>query len=339
MKVLFALVALFVAAEAISSYDVAFEEFNLWKLTHRRNYTTDEEEKFRLKVFLDNKHKIAKHNTRYLNGLVSYKLAMNKYGDMLHHEFISTMNGFKKSKQLKLNGMVNGEKPTTFIEPENVEFAKSVDWRTKGAVTPVKDQGHCGSCWSFSATGALEGQHFRKTGKLVSLSEQNLIDCSGKYGNDGCNGGLMDNAFKYIKDNRGIDTERAYPYEAEDDQCRYKPDQSGATDSGFVDLPEGDEKKLMKAVATVGPVSVAIDASHESFQFYSQDVYYEPECSSTQLDHGVLVVGYGTDESGNDYWLVKNSWGESWGDKGYIKMARNRDNNCGIASSASYPLV
>lgn len=149
----------------------------------------------------------------------------------------------------------------------------------------------------------------------------------------------MDNAFKYIKDNRGIDTERAYPYEAEDDQCRYKPDQSGATDSGFVDLPEGDEKKLMKAVATVGPVSVAIDASHESFQFYSQDVYYEPECSSTQLDHGVLVVGYGTDESGNDYWLVKNSWGESWGDKGYIKMARNRDNNCGIASSASYPLV
>ncbi|XP_054270369.1 cathepsin L [Macrosteles quadrilineatus] len=339
MKVVVALFALLVAAEAVSFYDVVLEEWNLFKMTHGKNYTSDMEDKFRLKVFLDNKHKIIKHNTRYTNGLVSYKLAMNKYGDMLHHEFISTMNGFNRTKQMKLTGMSMMDKPVTFIEPANVELPSSVDWRTKGAVTPVKDQGHCGSCWSFSATGALEGQHFRKSGKLVSLSEQNLIDCSGKYGNQGCNGGLMDNAFQYIRDNRGIDTEGAYPYEAEDDTCRYRPEASGATDSGFVDIPEGNESKLKAAVATIGPVSVAIDASHESFQFYSGDVYYEPECSPTQLDHGVLVVGYGTDEDGNDYWLVKNSWGESWGDKGFIKMARNKDNNCGIASSASYPLV
>lgn len=293
-----------------------------------------------MKIFTDNKLKIAKHNQLYELGQVSYKLKLNKYSDLLHHEFVATLNGFNRTA-LKYDGSesVKIDEPITFISPANVEIPKQVDWRTKGAVTPVKDQGHCGSCWSFSATGALEGQHFRKTGVLVSLSEQNLIDCSGKYNNNGCNGGLMDNAFQYIKDNGGIDTEKAYPYDALDESCRYTPDASGATDKGFVDIPSGDELKLKQALATIGPVSVAIDASHQSFQFYSEGVYVEPECSAENLDHGVLAVGYGTDEKGQDYWLVKNSWGTTWGDKGYVKMARNMENQCGIATQSSYPLV
>jgi len=212
-----------------------------------------------------------------------------------------------------------------------------VDWVSKGAVTGIKNQGQCGSCWSFSTTGSVEGAHFLSTGKLVSLSEQNLVDCSTSEGNDGCNGGLMDYAFQYIIKNHGIDTEASYSYTATGpNACHFKAADVGATITSYTDVASGNEAALATAVDKQ-PVSVAIDASHTSFQLYSSGVYYEPSCSTSQLDHGVLAVGYGTDGS-SDFWYVKNSWGTSWGIKGYIWMSRNRNNNCGIATAASYPI-
>ncbi|XP_077004787.1 procathepsin L [Tamandua tetradactyla] len=318
-------------ASAAPTFDSSLEsQWHQWKGTHQRLYGTNEEG-WRRAVWEKNMKMIEVHNLEYSQGLHHFTMEMNAFGDMTNEEFRQVMNGFQNQKQ---------KKGKMFYEPFS-EVPKSVDWREKGYVTPVKNQGRCGSCWAFSATGSLEGQLFRKTGKLVSLSEQNLVDCSQAEGNHGCNGGLMDNAFQYVQDNKGLDSEKSYPYIGEDMTCHYKPEYSVANDTGFVDI-RPSEKALMKAVATVGPISVAIDASHESFQFYSSGIYFEPDCSSQDLDHGVLVVGYGfegTDSDNKKYWLVKNSWGEKWGTEGYIKMARDRNNHCGIATSASYPTV
>ena len=260
-----------------------------------------------------------------------YTLAMNRFSDMKNDEITSQCKGL----------MMDGQ----FVDPQNIfqpnrQFKPpaSVDWCKMGAVTPVKNQSHCGSCWAFSATGAIEGQHFQKTKQLVSLSEQNLIDCSGGWGNRGCNGGNPLNAFRYVRDNGGIDTEESYPYEAACGTCRFSAKSIGATITGYRCIPRGDESALTEAVATVGPISVSIDANSTKFVHYKHGVYYNPESSSTVLDHAVLVVGYGTYEK-QDYWLVKNSWGTDWGIDGYIMMARNKNNHCGIATSAIFPTV
>jgi len=250
---------------------------------------------------------------------------------MTSTEFVSIFNGLNVSVEYD-TGVHAIKSPSSPVQ------GYTVDWVSKGAVTGIKNQGQCGSCWSFSTTGSVEGVHFLSTGKLVSLSEQNLVDCSTSEGNDGCNGGLMDYAFQYIIKNHGIDTEASYTYSATGpNACRFKAADVGATISSYRDVASGNEADLATAVDKQ-PVSVAIDASHTSFQLYSSGVYYEPACSSSQLDHGVLAVGYGTDGS-SDFWYVKNSWGTSWGQSGYIWMSRNRNNNCGIATAASYPIA
>merc|ERR1719153_470175 len=267
---------------------------------------------------------IEEHNKKHEAGEETFKMGINRFTDMLQSEVDAMMKGYRPSKK---TGQKFAAKKTMVARVPD-----SIDWREKGIVTPVKDQGQCGSCWAFSTTGALEGQHARQTGNLVSLSEQNLVDCSSSFGNQGCNGGLMDNAFAYIKANGGIDTENGYPYHGMEEDCVFNATDIGAEDTGFVDIAPGNERALKAALALVGPVSVAIDASQPSFQFYHHGVYFDEGCSPANLDHGVLAVGYGTcTKTGKDYFLVKNSWSEKWGQDGYIKMARNRDNACGIA--------
>ncbi|KAF7203317.1 cathepsin L1-like [Nothobranchius furzeri] len=213
-----------------------------------------------------------------------------------------------------------------------------VDYRNMGYVTEIKDQGYCGSCWAFSTTGAIEGQIFKKTGHLVSLSEQNLVDCSKPYGTHGCNGAWMANAYDYVLSN-GLQATDTYPYTSVDTQpCFYDSRLAIAHIRDYRFIPKGDEQALADAVATVGPITVAIDADQSSFLFYSSGIYDEPNCSPDHLSHAVLLVGYGSEE-GQDYWIIKNSWGTSWGEGGYMRMIRNGRNTCGIASYALYPVV
>ncbi|KAE8573682.1 Cat31 [Halyomorpha halys] len=207
-----------------------------------------------------------------------------------------------------------------------------------GAVSPVKAQGTCRSCWAFSTvsiTGAIEGQYFRKTGKLVSLSEQQLIDCSTHYMNEGCGGGMMDFAFNYLKDVAGLEREDTYPYEAKDHSCRYNKNKvvPGTQVKAYTDIKFKDDEALRAAVATVGPISVAVSSGNTHFLYYKGDT-----CNPGFLDHGVLLVGYGSD-NGEDYWLIKNSFGVSWGEKGFMRLTRSKKNACGISSAASYPIL
>jgi len=294
--------------------------FTKWVSQWNKNYEHDE---FftRYNVFKANLDKVVMHN----ESNSTFSMAMNEFGDLTWEEFKATRLGYK-------------HRANSFLRSKNHPLLKAeaaptaVDWRQKNAVTEVKNQEQCGSCWAFSTTGAVEGIHAIKSGKLVSISEQQLVDCSSSQGNQGCSGGLMDQGFEFIVQNGGICSESAYPYKAADGTCKTSCEKVVQI-NGYKDVPENDETALLSAVAGQ-PVSVAIEADQEVFQFYSDGVLDSADCG-TNLDHGVLVVGYGTD-AGQDYWIVKNSWGSSWGENGYIRLARNK-NTCGIAMSASYP--
>ncbi|XP_060523576.1 procathepsin L-like [Cylas formicarius] len=301
------------------------EQWIKFQLDYAKNYTK-QESLFRFAIFKQNLKRIEKHNTKFLQGLMTFKIGLNQFGDLTKEEFIQTLTA--NPSNLVSKRSINESHRTIRQVPEYF------DWREQSAVGSVKNQGNCGSCWSFSAIGALESQVYLKTGKMVSLSEQNLIDCAKDNINHGCQGGWMANAFEYLKNNY-VTSDSEYSYVGVQQQCQINERQTKISIRGYQRV-QGNEQVLKEAVATIGPITAAMDASN--LQFYSNGVYRDDECSPNYVNHGVLIVGYGN-EAGRDYWLIKNSWGSSWGENGYFKIIRNRGNQCNLASYTMYPIL
>lgn len=284
----------------IGSHDVnLFQTFSKFMTEFEKEYPSDDMYQHRLAVFSHNLQKIEQHNREHDQGEHSYRLGVNQFSDMTTEEFAAMIN-----KGLKTRPSTEVRRPQSLSVPVSA-LPASVDWRTKGAVTPVKDQGQCGSCWAFSTTGSMEGMYYLATGALRSLSEQQLVDCSSSFGNAGCSGGLMDNAFKYILQNGGLDSEDDYTYQGVGSKCWTNATKRVvAKIDSFSDVPANSTDQLAQYVAQ-GPVSVAVDAS--LFQSYTSGVLDDSSNCGTALNHGVLVVGYTS-----DYWIVKNSWAATW---------------------------
>ncbi|KAH0468137.1 hypothetical protein IEQ34_003170 [Dendrobium chrysotoxum] len=301
--------------------------YEQWIAQYGRVYTDATERAHRFSIFKANVEYIDSANA---NGDRKYRLAVNQFADLTNDEFSSSLNGFIERSLLRTEEL--------FRYGNMTNMPDAIDWRSMGAVTPIKYQGTtCGSCWAFSAVAVTEGITKIRTGNLISLSEQQLMDCDVNGNEHGCRGGTLEGSYKFIIQNRGITSDTNYPYTAAIGTCR--DSEAVATIKGYEYVPANSELSLMKAAANQ-PVSVVIDAGGWDFKFYSGGLF-TGQCG-TKLDHAVTVVGYGTDEDGTDYWLVKNSWGTSWGEEGYIRMQRNVEaaqGLCGIAISASYPIA
>lgn len=324
-----------------ASEQKTWEAFVDYALDYEKSYRNDANDhdvvQLRFRSFATNLERIQTHNEAYERGEHSFTLGLNDLADLADAEY-------KQLLSYRTRDSKSSSASETFVKPENVEDLPATwDWREHSTVTPVKNQGQCGSCWAFSAVAAMECAYALSTGTLESLSEQELVDCT-LNGIDTCNhGGEMSEGYEEIITNHKgkIDREEDYRYTAESKGvCNAKDDKAIGHFTSYANVTSGDEAALQAAIATKGVQAVAIDASSFTFQLYRHGVYSWPLCGNAHdaLDHGVAAAGYGVYKK-KDYWLVKNSWGNSWGMKGYIMMSRNKDNQCGIATDATYPIM
>jgi cathepsin H len=301
--------------------------FNTYLSQYAKSYS-EEEYLLRREIFLETLKRIELHNSDKER---TWDMGINEFSDWTFDEF--------KAKRLGDPQDCSATKGS-YNPVRNVNIPTSVDWRLYNVVTPVKNQGNCGSCWSFSTTGALESHWALTTGTRPppELSEQQLVDCAGAFKNYGCDGGLPSQAFEYIKYAGGLTSESQYPYTGKDGQCQTNHPVVAYANGGSHNITLYDEDSLVQAIAENGPVSIAFEVVN-GFQNYKSGIYSSTVCSNlpNEVNHAVLAVGYGV--SGNQlYYIVKNSWGESWGDKGYFLIKRGV-NMCGLADCASFPII
>ncbi|XP_042477191.1 senescence-specific cysteine protease SAG12-like [Macadamia integrifolia] len=318
-----------VEARALAEVSIV-DRHEQWMAQYGRVYKDATEKEKRFLIFKNNVERIESFNKADDK---LYKLGINRFADLTNEEFKAAHTGYMKPT------IQRSSSNTVFRYHNATAVPTKMDWRKEGAVTPVKDQGgSCGSCWAFSAVAAVEGITQLKTGKLVSLSEQELVDCNRDGTNEGCNGGYMSKAFQYILHNKGLTTESNYPYKGIDGTCNKKAAAHHAANiSGYEEVPANNEEALLKAVANQ-PVSISLEGGGFDFQLYSSGIF-NGKCG-TDLDHAVTAVGYAVSKDGTKYWLMKNSWGAGWGENGYMRIQRDvaaKKGLCGLAMMASFP--
>ncbi|XP_061391827.1 procathepsin L-like [Musca vetustissima] len=300
-------------------------------------YNDPREYQFRESIFLAKKSVVDTGNKYAGQGLASFNMAINPLADLTHAE-ITRLFGSK----ITYIGENITSQHTNFVTAKTKDdgLPDHFDWRELGGVTPPDFQGvDCGSCWSFATIGALEGHLFRRTGLLVPLSTQNLVDCAEDYGSMGCDGGFQEYAFEYIRDH-GVSVASKYPYtQMENAQCgRNETTDKGVYIRDYARIKPGDEAKMKEVIATLGPLACSMNADVVSFEQYSGGIYDDNQCNQGEVNHSVVVVGYGT-ENGRDYWIVKNSYSANWGENGFFRLPRNENSFCGIASECSFPIL
>ncbi|XP_016964724.1 procathepsin L [Drosophila biarmipes] len=322
----------FVATNLIGGNSSALDyksEFEKFKSTNNRKYLRDYDEVRSFKAFEENYKVIEEHNQHYKEGQKSFRLKPNIFADM------STDGYLRGYLRLLKSDVADSANNIAEIvgSPLMANVPESLDWRHKGFITPSYNQQSCGSCYAFSIAGSIAGQVFKRTGKVLSLSPQQIVDCSVSHGNQGCVGGSLRNTLIYLQSTGGIMRAEDYKYVAKKGHCQFVHDLSVVNVTSWAILPVRDEQAIQAAVTHIGPVAISINATPKTFQLYSDGIYDDASCSAASVNHAMLVIGFG-----KDYWILKNWWGELWGESGYMRI-RKGVNMCGIANYAAYAVV